>query len=408
MKRVLVINGDSYVGKHVARTFYNSHEYEVEITLSRTSNENSLDPHNPTSLPLMFNHSPSTEVPPDMRTYVSRVVTSHKESPREFCQKVLENDIIIAILEDDAHDAECAAKVLLGSHYEVEKTYVLVSSIFTWAETLNSERAKVRAERRREAALERAAEREFDDDDADPAEVGAETRDAAPPDEDAEAEEYPDEELVPSRVFTEEDYAQRIPHPQYEAWKQLERLVKRANSETLHTYVLTAGLPYGDGEGPLAGLLHAAWRHYPLEPLFPARYDRFRRRRHRGNVVPMIHVRDLSAIIYRVGAAFEVLGERYLFAVDQGNCSVQQLLDALRAGFGDGVAWGDPPAISSEPERPAFPPLPPTTSTRPPLSPGPTGRTSSSMSAPNRAKSSRCMRRTAGWRWGALWRTWTR
>ncbi|CBZ28299.1 conserved hypothetical protein [Leishmania mexicana MHOM/GT/2001/U1103] len=427
MKKVLVLNGDSYVGRHVVKAFHRSYEYEVEITRTRTDERAATTARavmGPTSSDwlwgqmkglwdsleeslvaaaadaqddsfLMFaggshpkskQHAASADgavqlptsppraglsaeerntLPADIRFCVRGIVPKHNDNTEEFRKRLLANDVIIGVLQDDTYEAMCAIRILAGTHYDVEKTFVLVSSAVTWAYTLTSERARARAMRQQEREEERNAfleelldTEEEENDDGDVLDEGAaavaerEARRAAcrreleqrlplslrePAAGEDEAELC---ELVPDRVFTDDAYAQRVPHPRFQHWHSLEHLVKRSNTETLHTYVVFAGLPYGAGEGSdmLFGLLRSAWHHQVL-PQYGAG----------GNEIPMIHVQDLASILYKVGSAYDVLGERYMFAVDQGHVTQRQLLQAVQARFGGSVQ----PAAAVSPSVPS-------------------------------------------------------
>ncbi|KAG5475430.1 hypothetical protein LSCM1_03547 [Leishmania martiniquensis] len=413
MKKVLVLNGDSYVGRHVVKAFYQSYEYEVEITRTHTNERaataaratskaissdwlwsqmkglwDSLEgslvaaevPENPLALGTKGSYrngskatstaggavqSPTpppraglsaeerSALPADIQLCVSDIVPKHNDNTEEFRRRLLANDVVIAVLQDDTYEAMCAIRILAGTHYDVEKTFVLVSSVVTWAYTLTSERARARAARQSERAEERSNFLEElldaqDEENGDEGSLGegpsaVAEREARRVARRAELElrlplslrepaagEDEDEirELVPDRIFTDDAYAQRVPHPRFQHWHSLEHLVKRSNTETLHTYVIFAGLPYGAGEGPemLFGLLRSAWYHQVL-PLYGAGV----------NEIPMIHVQDLASILYKVGSAYDVLEERYLFAVDQGHVTQRQLLQAVQARLGGSV-----------------------------------------------------------------------
>ncbi|KAG5501545.1 hypothetical protein JKF63_03374 [Porcisia hertigi] len=421
MKKVLVLNGDSYVGLHVVKAFYRSYEYEVEITrtssdgkaaatareaLDATSSERLWsrmkdiwdtletsskatvsDPRvaftsgsyakgekrvtsdadvteSPTSPPGAAGLSAEerNSLPADIRLCVSGIVPKHNDNTEEFRERLLANDVIIAVLQDDTYEAMCAIRILAGTHYDVEKTFVLVSSAVTWAYTLTSERARARATQRKEREEEREAfleelldAEDEEDDDGDGLGGGGAAalaeREARRASRRAELEQRlpfslrepaPGEdemeirELVPDRVFTDDAYAQRVPHPRFQHWHSLEQLVKRSNTETLHTYVIFAGLPYGAGEGSdmLLGLLRSAWHHQALLQ-YGAGVNR----------IPMIHVQDLAAVLYKVGSAYDVLDERYMFAVDQGHTTQRQLLQAVQARLGGSVQ----PAVAVPP-----------------------------------------------------------
>ncbi|KPI86529.1 hypothetical protein ABL78_4394 [Leptomonas seymouri] len=412
MKRVLVLNGDSYVGRHVVKAFYESQEYDVEITRTKSDARKIIrghaaatgEAHNlmcadaPTheahSAPPLSDHAPNlpqtqsimrsnnsvssssataaatllrqqqweaeerAALPADIRPCVCGVVPKHNNDTEAFRTRLLANDVVVAVLEDDAYEATCAIRILESTHYEVEKTFVLVSSAVTWAYTLVSERARARLTQQLERAeardnffeelLEAEEEDREDNDDESAAAVAArDARRAArrreleprlPPSlRDPLPGEDEDEilELVPDRVFTDDGYAARVPHPRFQHWHALEHLVKRANTQTLHTYVVFAGVPYGDGEGEavLFGLLRSAWYHQTLLQYGPG-----------TNAIPMIHVLDLAAILFKLGNSYDTLDERYMFAVDQGKVTQRQLLQAVQAKLGGSVQ----PARSSQ------------------------------------------------------------
>ncbi|KAL7697698.1 Dpy-30 motif containing protein [Lotmaria passim] len=363
MKRVLVLNGDSYVGRHVVRAFHQSREYDVEITRSTSA-------HTP-GTPLCQHQQQQQQreadehasLPADIRSCVCGIVPKHNDDTEVFRTRVLANDVVVAVLQDDVYEATCAIRILESTHYEVEKTFVLVSSVVTWAYTLVSERARARLTRQRERQeardtffeelLDQEDEARGDGgdgnaDDGSPAAAAAaaaaraarrhELEPRLPP---SLREPLPGEdedeilELVPDRVYTEDAYAQRVPHPRFQHWYALEHLVKRANTQTLHTYVVFAGLPYGAGEGEamLYGLLRSAWYHQTLLQYGPG-----------TNAIPMIHVQDLAAILFKLGNSYDTLEERYIFAVDQGKVTQRQLLQAVQARLGGSVQ----PATSSQ------------------------------------------------------------
>jgi hypothetical protein len=407
MKKVLVLNGDSYVGRHVVKAFHQSREYEIELTraksdarkagttratatadahgwmwadsMARDGNGTATlsTPSSPDSTRKRRSRGSSNScsssrqqpqqrqkkqheaeklatLPADIRHCVSGIVPKHNDDTEGFRTRLLANDVVVAVLEDDVYEATCAIRILESTHYNVEKTFVLVSSALTWAYTLESERARARLTRQRERAEARDTllegvldEEEEAHDEQDGSGAGGAAAAAArasrraarrrelekrlPPSlrEPLPGEEEDEiRELVPDRVFAEDGYAQRVPHPCFQHWHALEHLVKRANSQTLHTYVVFAGLPYGSGEGEsmLYGLLRSAWYHQTLLQYGPG-----------ANAIPMIHVQDLAAILFRLGNSYDTLEERYLFAVDQGKVTQRQLLHAVQAKLGGSV-----------------------------------------------------------------------
>lgn len=82
-------------------------------------------------------------------------------------------------------------------HWGQQLTFILISSVLTWNDTKQN--------------AELASKEENEDE-------------AAPEDEEVEQE-----------TFTEDMYNKRVPHVKYTAWKEVEKLCKKANSKTLHT-----------------------------------------------------------------------------------------------------------------------------------------------------------------------------
>ncbi|CAD2221489.1 hypothetical protein AGDE_16522 [Angomonas deanei] len=350
MKRVLILNGDSFVGIQTAKTFFYSKEYEVSVTLTNRDDDTALKVrYTPpkkdaaTLNPIVIRGEPLSVketlsaldgekneeeeeilIPAALQPYIQHVVPSHNANPEAFCRLLLEQDVVVAVLEDDSYEAECAIKVLLGSHYEVEKTFVLVSSVMTWAYTVPSERSRARAAKREEMERERLNFLEEREEGEEEEEIPEHlTEEYIQKQFEGELDDEEGEALVPMRTFTEADYGLRVPHPRYQQWKMIEHLTKHANSESLHTYVLFAGLPYGQGEGELQGYLRKAMQQAVL-PLYGSGL----------NHIPMIHVDDLAAIIFKVGNSYDVLEDRYMFAVDRGNITQAQLLNCLSRRIG--------------------------------------------------------------------------
>ena len=212
-------------------------------------------------------------------------------------KSLLESDVVVYQLEDSVDEATAALKVLMNEHFEVEKTFVLVSSTMTWYETETAMRA------------ERAQD---------------------PPEGD---EEDGAEEEVEQPTYAEEEYAKRVPHVKYQLWKELEKLCKKANTETLHTYCVFAGLQYGGGEDKLHPIFKQAWHLSEGGlPIF-GKGD---------NHIPMVHVRDLASLVYRLGVADAPLDQRYFFATDEGNVTWNNVISAINTQLGNGKTFSVP------------------------------------------------------------------
>eukprot|EP00760_Papus_ankaliazontas_P004383 PhM_4_TR11852/c0_g1_i1/m.65885/K00939/adk, AK; adenylate kinase len=230
---------------------------------------------------------------PDQLKWVHGIV-NRRDDATAFKARVLMSDVVVCILNDTLEEATAAVKVLNAEHYSVEKTFVLVSSMMTWGATNEVLKEKMAAEAA--AAAAEAAE------------------------EDAEVEPEEPEELPP---LTEDGYQKRVPAPAYWDWKNLEHLTKKSNSDTLHTYVVWAGLQYGLGEDMLSFIFRRAYMNNASITLPNFNGG--------SNIVPTVHTADLAAFVHKLGTQSEPNAQRYFFGVDEGNAKWSSIVNALGA-----------------------------------------------------------------------------
>lgn len=114
-----------------------------------------------------------------------------------------------------------------------------------------------------------------------------------------------DEEDTEKRL-SEDEYKRRRPHVNFRDQHTLEKLVVRTKSDTLRTHVVCAGHEYGRDEAIFHELFKAAW-HNEAVPLVSSTDA--------SNVVPTIHVDDLSSIV--VAVAEDANAKSYMVATDQ-------------------------------------------------------------------------------------------
>ncbi|CUG87619.1 Hypothetical protein, putative [Bodo saltans] len=204
---------------------------------------------------------------------------------------LLDAEYVVFQLVDGAQDALAAIKLLHTNHFDVEKRFVLVSSLMTWHETA--------------PLIEPAA-----------------------PEDGAAADEAP--ELEP---LTEDQYNRRVPHMKYLAWREAEKVVAAAHSDRLKTFVVFAGLPYGKGEELLHPLFKQAWSLAAEGlPIFGSGRQS----------VPMIHVQDLAKFAQRLLSVEEIPELRYLFATDDGAASWNDIVKAVNNSLGNGKSYRVP------------------------------------------------------------------
>eukprot|EP00047_Mylnosiga_fluctuans_P001361 m.219923 g.219923 ORF g.219923 m.219923 type:complete len:665 (+) comp10277_c0_seq1:1060-3054(+) len=135
------------------------------------------------------------------------------------------------------------------------------------------------------------------------------------------------EDLSP---IAEDEFRRRRPHLNFKAHLDLEKQVtkigKKENTKLL-TYVVCAGLLYGDGELLFHRFFKSAWQ---LEEPHLECYGAG------DNAVPAVHVRDLGAIVSAVLTSTPPQN-RYLLAVDDGTSTLEEILRSIADTLGNGV-----------------------------------------------------------------------
>lgn len=126
--------------------------------------------------------------------------------------------------------------------------------------------------------------------------------------------------------WTDDDFNNRVPSLRYEMVKELEDLVLDFQREGIKTYVICAGLLYGNGEEALENYMKAAWRQNPLELEYL---------NEGANLVPTIHIRDLAKFVTKIA---ELQPEKkYHFAFDETkDRSLKNLVSAISRTAGSG------------------------------------------------------------------------
>ena len=150
--------------------------------------------------------------------------------------------------------------------------------------------------------------------------------------EDAEGEAPVVEEPPPpeyrNEPYTEVEYAMRSPPEEYEKIKELEDKVLELNKAGLKTYVIGAGVTYGNGEVETVfnDKFRSAWLQSP--EYLPYIDDG-------ENQLPTIHVVDLVRLVKKL---YETKPEhKYVFAIDNTEDRRQKsIIQAISSGIGTG------------------------------------------------------------------------
>ncbi len=128
--------------------------------------------------------------------------------------------------------------------------------------------------------------------------------------------------------MTEEDYRRRKGHPNYKAQVATEKLVIKLGKDAegpLRTYVVAAGLPYGQGEDPFHWLFKSAWLLHEPALSVPGAGT---------NVVPTVHVHDLAFAILNVAERHP--DKHYIIAVDDAMSTLGDIASAVATALGNG------------------------------------------------------------------------
>eukprot|EP00760_Papus_ankaliazontas_P017158 PhM_4_TR17049/c0_g1_i2/m.8524/K00939/adk, AK; adenylate kinase len=262
-KKAVVFPSDTLLGKHLTNTL-------IEQGATITAISSGIN----TSVPLSKAHC---------------VTNLNRTDLPNVKKALLEADTIVYQATGGVQDATNALKLLSSTHYENSKTFILVSTAMTWAET-------------RPVAGEDAAEA----DDGEP------------------------KELEP---LTEDQFNKRVPHAKYLVWKEVEKLCRNVNNPKLQTYVVFSGLMYGCGEELLHPLFKQAWHLAPEGlPMYGTGEQ----------MLPMIHTLDLVALVTKLMQIFDAdqhLEQRYIFGVDEGQCTYNKFVAALNENMGPGSTF---------------------------------------------------------------------
>ena len=140
-----------------------------------------------------------------------------------------------------------------------------------------------------------------------------------------------------SAPLTGDDFRKRKPHPNFRAHYETELRASKLSRENplVEVFILSCGIPYGDGEDMLFGLMKFAWgQQFNESVAMPMPIHAVPVIGDGENVVPMIHVRDLAQLL--VSTLKGQMIDRFVMAVDKGNCKLNDMVEAVAKAFSNG------------------------------------------------------------------------
>ena len=147
--------------------------------------------------------------------------------------------------------------------------------------------------------------------------------------------------------FTEVDYQKRVSSSEMQKIKDVEDMVLSFKKEGVKTYVISAGVLYGQGEAIFNSHFKKAWLQDPQKLPIVGEGQ---------NLVPTIHVTDLARMVKKI---FESQPERqYIFGIDNTKKPTQRkLITAISEGIGTGLVESVDIPIEYAPVHPKNTPL---------------------------------------------------
>ena len=140
-----------------------------------------------------------------------------------------------------------------------------------------------------------------------------------------------------SSPLTGDDFRKRKPHPNFKDQYELELKATKLCRENNHldVYILSCGIPYGDGEELLFPLFKYGWNKKFYETF--GVYDSLKGIPLIGegnNIVPLIHVKDLAQIL--VSTLQGQMIDRFVMTVDKSSTKLKDLIESISQTLHDG------------------------------------------------------------------------
>ncbi|XP_037100996.1 adenylate kinase 7a [Syngnathus acus] len=268
-KRIFLNDVDKYSSKHIAEYLSSCGVKEVD------EDDDEPQPHEPAFQVVGTVSSSSGEKPSGLHEHYSSL------SREELLPRLLECDVVVYNIsenanQDDIEDVTWAITALQGEmeNFRSKKTFILVSTVLTWAMTKRPETD--------------------------------------------EAE----------KLIAEDEFRKRRPHPSFKHHNNTEKQVLKLGTgkkKKLKGYVVAAGIQYGKGENLFHYFFKVSWlSEFSEVPIFGEG----------TNFIPTIHVLDLAKVIQSL---IEVKPKsRYILAIDDSKTKLRDIVQAVSKVLGTG------------------------------------------------------------------------
>jgi adenylate kinase len=192
---------------------------------------------------------------------------------------IASSDVIIFNILDQLEPTSDALRTL-SKDFDGKKVFIGISSVFTWGKT-----SKV---------------------------IGSEEGATATP-------------------FEEADFLKRKPLAKYIPYKTMEAQIVSSSTANLKTFVVAAGILYGEGEQYLEKLFSSAWLCEKDSLVIPSMSNNSG-----TNKLPMIHVTDLARLVGALAKAPPEDASPYVLAVDKSSPSLKEVVTAIAENLSNG------------------------------------------------------------------------
>ncbi|KAK4475350.1 hypothetical protein MN116_002414 [Schistosoma mekongi] len=276
--KVFIANVDRYDEQYIAK-------FLSQLVVGKASRaedeeaveeENDKSPKDTRSLQTYSIYGTVGDCCSDLPGFVNIIQTDEKR--QDYIEKIMECDYIIYNIKDDHSVIDDALWILDQLHnnlesFKTQKIFILISSVLTWSKS-----------------------------------------------------SLPDPN-DPEILFTDDDYLRRKAHSNFKEHILAEKSVVqqgKTNKLKLLTYVIACGLTYGEKENVFHHFFKAAWNN---EQFLQVPGDGH-------NIVPTIHLRDLTSILQSVMEMRPV--KHYILAKDDSQNTLREIVKAISSSMTTG------------------------------------------------------------------------